>query len=106
MEFAVGGVERLRYRLGDQTPFPGLLLESHGTILDLVPEERIVASSTMGFGDLTISASLVTIEFAPDGDGTSMLCTHQGVFFEGADGPQIREMGWRALFDQLETALA
>ena len=106
MEFGVGGVERLRYRLGDQTPFPGLVLESEGRILDLVPEERLVMAATMGFGDMTISASLLTFEFAAADAGSTLLCTHQGVFFEGADGPQIREMGWQALFDRLATELS
>jgi hypothetical protein len=37
----------------------------------------------------------------PTEQGTDLICTHQGTFFEGADGPQIREAGWRLLFEQL-----
>jgi hypothetical protein len=32
--------------------------------------------------------------------------TFQGAFFEGADGPQIREMGWQALLDRLISVVA
>ena len=55
----------------------------------------------MTLGDQRISASLVTFEFLPADKGTDLICTHQGAFFEGADGPQIREAGWRNLLDQL-----
>jgi hypothetical protein len=33
------------------------------------------------------------------------MCTHQGAFFEGADGPEMREHGWRTLFDKLAVEL-
>jgi hypothetical protein len=42
----------------------------------------------------------------PKDKGTDLICVHQGAFFEGADGPQIREQGWRKLFDQLAVELA
>ena len=32
--------------------------------------------------------------------------TEQAAFFEGADGPQMREDGWRKLLDQLAAELA
>jgi hypothetical protein len=38
--------------------------------------------------------------------GTDLICTHQGAFFEGADGPQMREAGWRSLLDKLSKSLA
>jgi uncharacterized protein YndB with AHSA1/START domain len=60
----------------------------------------------MTFGDKRISASLVTVEFLPTEEGTDLICTHQGAFFEGADGPQMREAGWRHLFEQLANELA
>jgi hypothetical protein len=31
--------------------------------------------------------------------------THQAAFFEGADGPQMREHGWRYLLDAVSGAL-
>ena len=104
-EGSVGGVERLSYRLNESTPFPGMLIEHGGRILDIVPGERIVSASAMAFQGKCVSAALITVEITPAGDGTTVLCTHHGAFFEGADGPQMREMGWQKLFDQLGAAL-
>jgi uncharacterized protein YndB with AHSA1/START domain len=59
----------------------------------------------MTLGDRRISASLVTVEFLPTDRGTDLICTHQGAFFEGADGPQMREAGWRHLLEQLANEL-
>jgi len=38
--------------------------------------------------------------------GTDVICTHQGAFFEGADGPQMREAGWQTLLNKLTSFLA
>jgi hypothetical protein len=32
--------------------------------------------------------------------------THQGAYFEGADGPKMREEGWKTLLDKLPKELA
>jgi uncharacterized protein YndB with AHSA1/START domain len=106
MDFRVGGVERARYRMNDKTPFPGVELSSEGTYHDIVPDRRLVIASTMALGGRRISAALVTIELLPTEEGTDLVCTHQGAFFEGSDGPQIREMGWRELFESLANELA
>ena len=60
----------------------------------------------MALGNKPISASLVTVELVPTDKGTDLICTHQGAFFEGADGPQIREAGWRKLLDNLAAELS
>jgi uncharacterized protein YndB with AHSA1/START domain len=101
MNFRVGGVERLRYRMKEGTPFPGVVVANEGTFLDIVPDRRVVLSQWMTFGDRRISASLITFELEPDGDGTKLVCTFQGAYFEGSDGPRVREMGWKALLDRL-----
>jgi uncharacterized protein YndB with AHSA1/START domain len=106
MEFRVGGVERTRYRFKAGTPFPGTALSNEGTFQDIVTNSRIVLASNMCLGDKRISASLVTFEFVPTEKGTDLIFTHQGAFFEGADGPAMREAGWRTLFDKLATELA
>jgi uncharacterized protein YndB with AHSA1/START domain len=49
---------------------------------------------------------LVTFELAPSEAGTDLLFTHQGAFFEGADGPKMREEGWREILDQLAKEFA
>ena len=105
MEFRVGGAERARYRFKEGSPFPGVALASEGSYQDIVANRRIVIASTMALGEKRISASLVTIELLPTDQGTDLICTHQGAFFEGADGPQMRGAGWRRLLDQLGTEL-
>jgi hypothetical protein len=37
----------------------------------------------------------------PAGLGTDLIITHQGAFFEGSDGPAMREQGWNVLADKL-----
>jgi uncharacterized protein YndB with AHSA1/START domain len=106
MEFRVGGTERARYRFKEGTPFPGVALINEGKFHDIVPNRRVVTASTMSLGDRRISASLVTIELLAADGGTGLICTHQGAFFEGSDGPQMREAGWRKLFDRLAAGLA
>jgi uncharacterized protein YndB with AHSA1/START domain len=106
MDFQVGGRERLRYRFKQGTPFPGVALVNEGRYQDIVPNRRVVTASIMTLGDRRISASLVTIELLPGEHGTDLICTHQGAFFEGSDGPQMREQGWRALFEKLDKELA
>jgi uncharacterized protein YndB with AHSA1/START domain len=96
-----GAIEQLRYRFRDDTPFAGLTIRNQDTVLDLVPEQRIVCASRMDFGDTCISLALVTTEFLREGEGTRLIITFQGAFLPGADGPEIREMGWRQLLDQL-----
>lgn len=106
LDFRVGGKELAQYRFNATTPFPGVVLVSEGSYLDIVANRRIVTASTMSFGGKCISATLVTIELLRTEQGTDLICTHQGAFFEGADGPQMREAGWRKLLDQLAAELA
>jgi hypothetical protein len=42
----------------------------------------------------------------PSPKGTDLIFTEQAAFFEGADGPRIREEGWRKLLDNLEKTFA
>jgi uncharacterized protein YndB with AHSA1/START domain len=60
----------------------------------------------MSLGGQCISASLVTVEFLPSDMGTELILTHQGAFFEGADGPEMREEGWRKLLERLNGEFA
>jgi uncharacterized protein YndB with AHSA1/START domain len=104
-DFRVGGVERLRYRFKEGTPFPGVTVENDGSHKEIVKDSRIVIESRMTLGGNCISVILATFEFAPDGDGTKLILTHQGVFFEGSGGPEMREKGWKALLDRLSKSL-
>ena len=101
LDFRVGGKEYARVRLKEGSPLPGVVCINDTLHLDIVPNRRIVIASTMTVGDRHISGSLGTLEFLPSEAGTDLIFTHQAAFFEGADGPAMREAGWRKLFDQL-----
>lgn len=106
MDFRVGGNERTIRRFKEGTPFPGVALTSLTNYQDIVPNRRVVFVYTMTLGERRISASLATFELLPVEKGTNLVFTEQAAFFEGADGPQIREQGWRKLLDQLTKELA
>jgi len=101
MDFRVGGKERARFRFKDGTPLQGIACINNTSYLDIVPNRRVVFASTMSLGEKCISASLGTVELLPSKTGTDLIFTHQGAFFEGADGPEMREEGWRKLLEKL-----
>jgi uncharacterized protein YndB with AHSA1/START domain len=101
MDFRVGGKERARFRFKDGTPLKGITCTNDTSYQDIVPNRRVVLASTMTLGEKCISASLITVELLPSETGTDLICTHQGAFFEGADGPEMREAGCRKLFGRL-----
>jgi len=105
VDFKVGGTEYLRYKMTGG-PVAGLSIENKGSYQVIVPNERLVTATTMSVEGRPISASQVTIELLATSEGTDLLCTHQGAFFENSDGPQIREQGWRVLMDKLAAVLA
>jgi uncharacterized protein YndB with AHSA1/START domain len=105
MDFRPGGSERIRYRFL-KGPLQSAVLSNDAKYEDIVPNRRVVISSTMSIDDRRISASLVTFELLPDENGTLLILTNQGVYFEGADGPEMRQAGWRKLLEGLSAALA
>ncbi len=100
MDFRVGGSERSSFRS------QGVTCTNDTVYRDIVPNRRIVIAYTMTLGDQRISSSHATVELLPNEHGTDLIFTEQGAFFEGADGPQIREEGWRKLLDDLAKQLA
>lgn len=105
MDFRVGGAERIVYRMGADTPFPGIALSTIGHYQDIVANQRVVIAQTMSLGGRHISSALVTFEFVPNAAGADLVLTHQAAFYEGSDGPKMREGGWRVKVDQLTKAL-
>ena len=109
-DFRVGGREVMVGRMGEDTPIPGVVLTWAQEYMEIVAGRRIVAVQTLdmksGEGETRASVALVSIELEPAGAGCRLTMTHQAVYFERSDGPQMRELGWRALLDALEGALA
>ncbi len=104
-DFRVGGRETARSKIGGG-PLVGQSMTCETVYHDIQPNRRVVVSSTMDIGDKRISASLTTIELLPGAQGTDLIFTEQGAFFEGSDTPAMREGGWRALLDRLGKELA
>lgn len=101
LDFRVGGSERASFRVEGVGVF-----HNDGVIHDIVPGERIVCAYTMSAGERRISASLGTVELRPSGSGTRLVYTEQAAFFAGADGPKMREEGWRGLLARLDERLS
>ncbi len=104
-EFKEGGQQILKYKMGPETPIAGAIITNEGRFQQILPSERIVTASTMKMADHIFSASQVTFELLPSGKGTDLIITHQGAFFEGSDGPEMREEGWNKLADNLVALL-
>ena len=100
LDFRVGGREV--WRGGP----PGGTEHRNDTVYhDIVPNERIVWSYTMSMDERRTSVSLSTVELRPDGKGTRLTFTEQGVFLDDYDGASDRQRGTRDLLDSLERTL-
>lgn len=100
MNFRVGGTERSSFLV------QGMECVNDTVYLDIVPDRRIVTAYTMTLGGKRISSSQATFELVPAEKGTDLIFTEQGAFFEGADGPQMRQEGWAKLLESLARELA
>jgi uncharacterized protein YndB with AHSA1/START domain len=105
LDFKVGGRERAQMKMGPGTPVAGKTLVNETVYEDIVPARRIVTAYRMSMDGKTFSASLATIELLPSGSGTDLVLTHQGAYFEGADGPEMRKGGWEGLLSKLAKEL-
>ena len=101
LDFRVGGKEHYASRFKEGTPVAGLHLKSENMFRDIVPNRRIIFTSTMAMEGRSFSISLGTVELLPTETGTDLILTFQSAFLEGADGPAMREAGWRSLLEKL-----
>lgn len=101
MDFRVGGKE-----VNAGGPKDGPVHVYNATYQDIVPDQRIVYSYDMLFGETRISVSLATIELHAEGKGTRLVLTEQGAFLDGHDSSATREHGTRELLDALGAALS
>jgi uncharacterized protein YndB with AHSA1/START domain len=101
LDFRVGGREHYSSRFKEGTPLTGRTLTNDGTYQDIVPNRRVVFTSAMALEGKCFSVSLGTVELLPSENGTDLILTFQSAFLEGADGPEMREAGWRKLLDKL-----
>ena len=81
-DFRVGGRERFSNK------WQGTTYRYDAIYYDIVPDQRIIYSYEMYADDVRISVSVTTIEFAKEGEGTTLTYTEQGAFLDGIGGPQ------------------
>ncbi|HYP07324.1 MAG TPA: SRPBCC family protein [Bryobacteraceae bacterium] len=106
LDFREGGREIVHSRFLAGSPFPGVALTNEGAFQHIEPNRCVVTASTMSLGGRRISATQVTMELLPtDSGGTTLKLTHQGIFFEGSDGPEMRKAGWHELLDRFGAEL-
>ena len=100
LDFRVGGRETVDAAAPDGTP-----LNVVSTYHDIVPEQRIVYSTTLSGSKALATVSFTTVELVADGDGTRLVLTEQGTFLDGAEDPMWREQGTGDWLDRLGEAL-
>jgi uncharacterized protein YndB with AHSA1/START domain len=110
IDFKVGGRMTARFRFvgRPEAPIPdGAPIGNDAVYMDIQPGRRIVQAYAMTLFGKPFSASLITFEFLPEGDGqsTRLVTTEQGAFFENSDGSHRREQGFRQLLESLEREL-
>jgi uncharacterized protein YndB with AHSA1/START domain len=101
LDFRVGGHERQRTQ-----PPGGPVHRLEARYVDVVADERIVYDYEMFVGDALISASLVTVELRPGGDGTRMVFTEHVVSIDGGCDLAEREEGTAVGLDRLHDLFA
>jgi uncharacterized protein YndB with AHSA1/START domain len=106
LDFRDGGKEHYASGFKDGHPLAGRTLKSENIYRNIVPNRRILFTSTMALEERIFSISLGTVELLPSEKGTDLILTFQSAFLEGADGPEMREAGWRGLLDKLAVELA
>ena len=100
IDFRVGGTERLSGRKGS-----GVISTFDAVYHDIVQDQRIIYCYDMRLDGRHISVSLATVTLMPEGAGTRLTVTEQGVFLDGYDDGGSREHGTSILLERLGNAL-
>lgn len=78
-ELGIGKTESSRF----SPPGADVMITNDSTYLDVVPNERLIFAYAMTLGGAPLSSSLSTVEFKPEGKGTRLVFTEQGVYLDG-----------------------
>jgi uncharacterized protein YndB with AHSA1/START domain len=96
LDFRVGGQE-----FSSEGPRGGPVHSFRAVYWDIVPNERIVYTYEMLRDETRISVSLATVDLKPEGDGTRLVLTEHGAFFDGLEPAELRPQGTGSLLDAL-----
>jgi uncharacterized protein YndB with AHSA1/START domain len=101
LDFRIGGRE-----MATGAPEGGPVMTFESLYRDIVPDQRIVYTSTLAAGEDLMTVSLTTVEFSPAQDGTRLVLTEQGAFLDGREEPRWRERGTADHLEALAKELA
>lgn len=96
MDFVVGGLETT-----GGTDAEGHTLTYQARYVDIVPDKRILTTSTMHSDDQLSTASVTSIEFHVEDGGTRLVVTEHGMYVPGMEQPEWREQGTAQQLDTL-----
>ena len=99
-DFRVGGLESTRSPSGASPAF-----SYEAVYRDIIVDERIVTTYEMSVDGRRMSVSVATAEFTATGDGTHLLYTELGAYFDDLDKPEYREQGTADQLDRLAAQL-
>ncbi|MFI0485239.1 SRPBCC family protein [Actinomadura sp. 9N215] len=102
LDFRTSGRESLLHHGKDGEP----TLRVESLYHDIVPDERIVYSTTLFADDQPTTVSITTVQFEAAADGTRLVLTEQGTFLDGREAPSWREQGTGDWLDKLTAELA
>lgn len=108
LDFREGGTEKSKFRFlkGEETFGETTLFGNDTAFNEIIPNERIIFTYSMDRNGVRFSVSLATLELKPADQGTRLILTEHGAFFDGADGIKMREAGWHELLQKLDEHLA
>lgn len=101
LDFRRGGRELVRTRTDS-----GQAIAFEAVLRDIVPQRRIVWSSSLSMDDTLATLAITVVELEPDGIDTELRVTEQGTFLDGHEQPNWREEGTGSWLDKLAAELA
>jgi uncharacterized protein YndB with AHSA1/START domain len=99
-DFRVGGVDLSRCG-----PRGHLIYSVETRYLDIVPQRRIISTEVVSEGANLLCFALITVEFAPAGDGTRLILTDQVAAFGGRSMIEGHRAGHTAALGNLVAEL-
>lgn len=100
-DFVVGGHETVTGFDGE-----GRALTYRARYVEIVPNERILTTSTLHTEDQLSTVSVTSIEFQAADPGTQVVLTEHGVYLPGQEQPEWREQGTAQQLDTLGAEFA
>jgi uncharacterized protein YndB with AHSA1/START domain len=100
-DFIVGGLETVRGLDAE-----GRTLTYQGRYAEIVPNERILTTSTLHTEDVLSTVSVTSVEFWAEDAGTRLVLTEHGMYLPGQEKPTWREQGTAQQLDMLAAEFA